>query len=111
MREDINGLCAPSGDNAKKFDQGKPPLSRIPKQPLEQIAQVLAFGATKYGWDNWKQGLKWSRPLDACLRHLYKFANKEDLDDESRLNHLAHAACNLIFLMYYYENDLGEDDR
>ena len=75
------------------------------------IAEVLAFGAIKYDWDNWKKGMDHSRILDATLRHVYKYANGENKDDESGLNHLKHAATNLAFLLHYVEKGLGNDDR
>lgn len=98
-------------DEAAKFDSNKPPLSRLPKDSLELIAQVMAFGADKYGWNNWKKGMDHSRLLDASLRHIYKYTDGIDVDDESGQSHLAHAACNLLFLMYYKEKGLGNDDR
>jgi len=96
---------------AKKFDKGKPPLSRIPYELLEDVAHTLEFGADKYGWHNWKEGMDWSRVLDASLRHINKFARGEDIDEESGLNHLGHAACNIAFLLYYLKNGVGNDDR
>lgn len=97
--------------SANKFDKGKPPLSRLPKEALEEVAKVLAFGAAKYGWNNWKDGMEWSRLLDASLRHIYAFVDNTDLDPESGQSHLAHAICNLMFLIHYQENNIGTDDR
>ena len=94
-----------------KFDNGKPPLGLIPRQALEAEAQVLAFGAEKYGRDNWRGGMAWSRLLDAALRHITAFVDGEDLDPETGLSHLAHARCCLAFLITYAELGLGTDDR
>ena len=94
-----------------KFDQGKAPLSMLPWVAIEQIAQVLAYGAHKYGRDNWLQGMKLTRVVDAALRHTYKWAWGEDIDEESGLPHLAHAAVNLLFLLTYTQAKVGTDDR
>lgn len=96
---------------ATKYDSGKPPLSLLPREALEGVAEVLAFGAEKYDVHNWRKGMKWSRLLDATLRHIVRFADREDCDEESNLSHLAHAACNLCFLMHYQINNRGDDDR
>lgn len=96
---------------ATKHDNGKPPLSLIPREALALEAQVFAFGAKKYGKHNFKKGMAWSRCLDAALRHIYAFADGEDLDPESGLSHLGHARCCLSMLIYYIENDRGTDDR
>ena len=96
---------------SKKFDKGKPPLSLIPLAALEAEAKVFAFGAAKYGRDNFKLGMEWTRLVDACLRHVYAFSNGEDIDKESGLSHLGHARCCLSMLLYYTENNKGKDDR
>lgn len=87
-----------------KFDVGKPPLSRIPREFLEQVARVLEFGANKYDWNNWRNGIQYHRLLDAAMRHLTAFADCETIDPESGLSHLAHAACCIAFLTTYEEN-------
>jgi len=51
------------------------------------------------------------RPYDAILRHLLAFWEGEDLDQESRLAHLDHAAAGIHFLSRYYHTHLGQDDR
>ena len=37
-----------------KYDSDKAPLALIPPQVLNQIAEVLGFGADKYGMNNWR---------------------------------------------------------
>ena len=96
---------------ATKFDDGKPPLSLLPRRALEEEALVLAHGAEKYGMNNWRKGMAFSRLADACLRHVYAFLDGEDKDEESGLSHLAHARCCLGFLLEYEGRRLGTDDR
>ena len=86
-----------------KFDTGKPPLGLIPRQALVAEAQVMAFGAERYGRDNWRGGMEWSRLTDAALRHITAFVDGEDVDPESGLHHLAHARCCMGFLLAYAE--------
>ncbi len=89
----------------------KPSLSRLPYEPLAQIALVLQHGDSKYPKDGWKGSFPWSRSTDKAMRHLHKWNNGEDKDPESGLSHLAHAVANLMFLLYYEVNGSGEDDR
>lgn len=94
-----------------KHDQGKAPLSLIPRAALVAEAQVLAFGKQKYDAWNWAKGMEWSRLLDAALRHITAYADGENNDVESSLNHLAHARCCLGFLLDYVESHPELDDR
>jgi hypothetical protein len=96
---------------AVKFDAGKPPLGLISRTALEEEAKVLAFGAKKYGRENWRAGMDFTRLVDAALRHVYAFADGEDLDKETGLSHLAHARCCLAFLVEYQGKSVGTDDR
>lgn len=102
-----------SSKGARKLDHGKAPLSMINSVALAKEAEVLAYGATKYARNNWKEEpvLDHSRLLDAVLRHVSAYADGEDNDPESGLSHLAHARCGLGFLLYYVEKGLGKDDR
>lgn len=94
-----------------KYDVLKTRLDLLPFEALEEIGKVMHSGAVKYGDYNWKQGMKWSRLLAALLRHIFAWAIGEDNDKETGRSHLAHAACNLLFLLTYELLDLGEDDR
>lgn len=107
-------VADPSG--AVKADVGKTRLDLLPRAPLEQIAEVLAFGAHKYPDPiardyNWRRGFGWSRIYAAALRHLFAWWDGEDLDQETGLTHLAHAGCDILFLLEFVHKASGDDDR
>lgn len=97
----------------KKFDQLKAMMDLLPSEALEDVAQVMTFGANKYGRGNWSEGIVMSRLLSACQRHLTTFnsASGDDLDEESGLLHLSHAATNLLFAIWMYKHRPDLDDR
>jgi hypothetical protein len=101
----------PSPEGAVKHDSGKPSLDLLPVESLYEIQRVMEFGAQKYAVHNWRKGMGWRRPLGAALRHLFAWAAGEDLDPESGLSHLAHAGCNILFLLSYSKTGAGTDDR
>lgn len=82
-----------------KADNGKPKLSLVPTEIINCIAKVRMFGVEKYhDPDNWKKVEK-ERYIDALYRHLLKYINDNNsVDEESRLPHLWHIACNVAFL-------------
>lgn len=96
---------------AKKFDKGKIPLELLPPEALEEVAKVLQFGALKYDPWNWTKGMDWLRLYGATLRHMQKWHRGIDEDEESGINHLAHAACNLLFLLWYSKHKKELDNR
>jgi hypothetical protein len=99
-------------EGAVKFDQGKPELTMISYPFLVEMAQVRMFGAKKYSRDNWKKGFPVTRSLNALLRHVFMFLDGEDVDEESKLSHLAHAACCLEHAIYSMKKDPSKwDDR
>lgn len=98
-----------------KYDQSKTDWSLVPMECIEDIAKVLEFGAQKYSPNNWREGngFKWTRVLNSLFRHIFAFARGEDNDPETGLSHLAHAGCNIIFLLYYvkHRDKYNNDDR
>jgi len=85
-----------------KYDAGKLRYSLVPPVAIKGIAEVLTFGASKYGPDNWKLvDDAEERYLDALYRHLEAYRAGESHDPESGLTHLAHAATNVAFLQYF----------
>ena len=100
---------------AIKHDSGKTDWSLMPFEAVEEINKVLEFGAGKYAAHNWTEGtgFKYSRVLNSLLRHIFAFVRGEDKDPESGLSHLAHAGCNVLFLLYYikHKDRYANDDR
>ena len=84
-----------------KFDGDKTKMELLPLESVREIAKVLTFGANKYRDDSW-QGLEnfEKRYFGACLRHLVQYQSGEKVDEESGISHLAHAGCNILFLIW-----------
>lgn len=95
----------------KHLDQNKPKLQLLPLETLYPLAQVLEYGEGKYGTNNWQHGINYSRIFGSILRHLFTWWLGDDLDNESGLPHLAHAAVNILFLIYYSSYKVEFDDR
>ncbi len=96
---------------AVKHDVDKNRLELIPAAALCAVGEVFTFGAQKYGAENYRKGMKWSRLLGALLRHTFAWAGGEDFDKESGYRHLAHMGCCVLMLIDASINQLGEDDR
>ena len=102
----------PTGEARKSAESAtKPRLELLPSAALEQIAEVLTYGAAKYDANNWCRGARWGRYFAALLRHVFAWWRGEDHDPETGFSHLAHAGCCLLFLMEYQRNGWGTDDR
>lgn len=97
---------------AATYDDGKAPLANLPTAGLRAIAAVQAYGHRKYGdfW-NYRRGMEISRNLSCALRHIYAYLDGEDLDPESRENHLGHAACRIFFVLQNLKDGTAIDDR
>lgn len=97
--------------NADKFDNNKTDLTLLDRLALENIAQVMMFGAKKYDRNNWRKGLSQNRLCAAALRHLYAHIDGETFDNESGLLHLAHAGCCIMFAINMLLTKPELDDR
>jgi hypothetical protein len=67
---------------------------------LTEVAKVGSFGAAKYSEDGWvsvPNGV--ARYSDAGLRHWLAKQAGEDRDQDSHLDHLAHAAWNALAVL------------
>ena|ERR1700682_4855695 len=94
-----------------KHDSGKVRMDLLSPIALEEIAKVMTYGAKKYGDNNWRGGLAWSRVVGALLRHVFSWIKREEIDSETGLSHLAHAGCCLMFLLEYSITHPELDDR
>ena len=96
---------------AAHHDEGKCRVDLVPTSLIRSVADILAFGAQKYSEYNWQKGMPWRKLYGSIQRHMMSWMDKEDIDPESGLPHLAHAACDIAFLIEYAQKQLGEDNR
>ncbi len=90
-----------------KNDDGKLKWHLLPMREVEQIAKVITFGHTKYGSNTWQKVPDGrDRCFSAMMRHISSWAQGAQLDSESGIHHLAHAACNCLFLMWFDRDKL-----
>lgn len=94
-----------------KNDSGKSRISLIPTDALVGMGNALKYGEQKYGTHNYRNGLAFSRLVDACLRHLSSWNEGENNDPESGLSHLDHALASLAMLKFMDVNRQDMDDR
>lgn len=95
------------GQKGKKLAQ----LGAVSPKALMVLAEVAGFGGEKYERYNFMKGYNWSLSYDALQRHLHAFWSGEDIDPESGLHHLGHAAWHALALLTFVLSDLGTDDR
>ena len=82
-----------------KHDKGKYKPSLIYTSLLEELSKVREHGKKEYGsFTSWQtvEPMRW---LDAAIRHIRAVMDGEDFDKKSKLLHLAHAECSLMYAM------------
>lgn len=95
-----------------KCGMKKAPLHLIPAAADIAEAQVLRFGAGRYGEFNWREEqIQASVYISAAKRHLAAWFDGEDLDPESKVSHLAHARACMSILLDAISLDGVIDDR
>lgn len=88
-------------DQTAKRDGGKLDWSLMPWETLKGAVRVLMFGAKKYSRGSFKTVRPFNeRYFSALCRHIFAWYGGERIDPETGESHLAHAACNLIFLIW-----------
>ena len=86
---------------AHKDDKGKARYDLVSPEFEQSVAEVLTYGAEKYSENSWQKiENREERYYAALRRHIAAWRMGEEIDKESGLPHLAHAACNIMFLMY-----------
>lgn len=94
-----------------KLDADKAPLHLVDRLATENLARVLGFGAKKYEPNNWRKGISRTRLLAAAMRHIMADLDGEEMDPESGLPHIDHAACCLMFASNLRTTRPDLDDR
>jgi len=113
-RERTNDPEESVAKGAVKYDADKAPIFRgaisyFPRA-ITGVAEVSAFGASKYAWNGWKSvpnGI--DRYSDGLVRHLAAEAKGEILDDDSGYLHAKHTAWNALARLELIMIEMEED--
>lgn len=99
-------------DQQAKADAGKTQLTLVPRKIFWDIAEIRMYGNKKYGDpENWRQ-VEVSRYRDAAFRHFLLYLDDpHGVDEESKLPHLWHLACNIAFLCEMEDLKIDEENR
>lgn len=94
----------------QKTGKGKLRWDLLPWESVEDVVKVINFGSTKYEPNSWRRmdAESDNRYFSALMRHLVQWRAGELIDSESGLPHLAHAACNVLFLLGFYHMREGK---
>ena len=95
-----------------KYDSEKPRMNLLPPKAIVEISKVLTFGAAKYDAENWRKldDLQ-NRYTAGALRHIFAHMDGEELDPETKLSHLAHAMCCLLFKLEIELEERAKKER
>ncbi len=92
--------CDCSKDEGRKDDASKLRWDLLPLGAVQYVVDVMTYGAAKYGDNNWQKLLSADgRYFAAAMRHVVAWRLGHTYDEESKLHHLAHAACCLLFML------------
>ena len=94
-----------------RHNSGKAELHQVPSSLMFAVAKTLMYGEQKYEKGNFRKGMSWTTVYDCLQRHMLKWLDGEQNDEESGLPHLYHAASNIAFLIEYSETCPELDDR
>lgn len=98
---DYQGAVDGGGYKGSMDDPRKLPIWLVPNALIDGCARALQHGAVRYAPNNWRKGMHYSEVYSALQRHLLAWNEDEDIDPDSGLNHLDHAAACLGFLSEY----------
>ena len=95
------GIYIKDVSTGKKYDADKTRYDLLPPEIMKEIAEILTFGAAKYGDNNWQKLEDFNNRYYAAMeRHIQAWRMGEDFDPESGKHHLSHALTNVAFLVW-----------
>lgn len=102
-----------SAENPKEAQgRKKCPMHLLSPSAMRETANALGSGAAKYGARNYRTaGVNATTYVAAILRHVTAWNDGEDLDPESGLSHIAHAAACCDILLDCAATGMLRDDR
>lgn len=93
-----------------RHHEGKPRWDLLAYDVLNEVAKGMSLGVEKHGARDWEQGVQYNDYFAAAMRHLAAWEQGESMD-ESGLNHLAHAMCDIMIIFASELRGMGVDDR
>jgi len=90
------------------MQEGKPRLSLVPIELMENMARVYEYGLIKYERDSWRSFTPEQVNaclVDAAIRHVMAYAGGQRYDPQSKLHHLSSAAWNCQTIQIITERD------
>jgi len=87
-------------------------FANVPPSAYIYLAQAMDNGSDKYGQMNWrKSNVISSIYINAAMRHLLSWADGEELAEDSKVHHLAHAMACCAIVLDAKRLGVLEDDR
>lgn len=109
---EINPDCGKPSNPKDVVGIRKAPMSTVPAAVLAEVGVAMLEGARKYGRHNYRAvGVRASVYYDACMRHVMRWWEGEDLDPDSGLTHVTKAIASLVVLRDAMMQAKLEDDR
>lgn len=116
------GLCEvlkPNGEIQRKFESGalrnnvgKLRVDLVPHEMITSLAQGLTKGAKKYYERNWERGFPHMSVYGSTMRHLLKWLEGQDIDEDTGVRHIELAFLNLGMIVTQTIRDRKDlDDR
>jgi hypothetical protein len=87
-----------------KQDQGKVRIDLVEPNFIVTVAKIMTYGVEEQDYEegSWK---KVPNPINryyaALMRHILAWRGGETHDPQSRFHHLAHAAANVMILLFF----------
>jgi hypothetical protein len=92
--------------------QKKPRLYLVPPSSILYQALGMQDGSSKYGPYNWRQKkVQAMIYVDAALRHIQAWIDREELAEDSQVHHLGHALATIGIIVDAMTSGNLIDDR
>ena len=100
------------GNPKAAFGNAKAPMFGVPPIPVMEVGLVMACGGHKYGVFNYRDTeISCSTYIEAINRHLTKWQDGQDYDEETGAHELAHVAASCLLVIDAMNNGMLIDDR